>query len=120
VVRGLLQQPAWPVIDQVRIHVSAVQLADAAAEHSDGRGDVRQQQLAHALNAIKRERGRRCCATAAGETREDAAAISHRPAAGERRQGQVLGVGVVAVVCAVVVLARAAPACLRPFAHVPW
>jgi hypothetical protein len=31
----------------------------------------------------------------------------------------VLAVGMVAVVCAVVVLVCAAPACLRSFAHVP-
>ena len=118
---GLLQQPARPVIDEVRVHVRAVQLADAAAKHVHGGGDVGQQQLVHALHVIKRDverRGRRCTA-AAGETRHEAAAAAHGPLAGEWGQEVVLAVGVVAVVCTVVVLVCAAPACLRSFAHVP-
>jgi hypothetical protein len=119
---GLLQNPARSVIDQVRIHVRAVQLTDAAAEHPHGGGDVGQQQLAHAVHVIMRdvEHRRRRCAAAAGETRHEAATVSHGPLAGKWRQELMVAVGVVTVVCAVVVLVCAAPACLRSSAHVPW
>lgn len=119
---GLLQKPARSVIDHVRIHVRAVQLTDAAAEHPHGGGDMGQQQLAHALHVILRdlEHRRRRCAAAAGETRHEAATVSHGPLAGEWRQELTVAVGVVAVVCAVIVLVCAAPACLRSSAHVPW
>ena len=118
---GLLQKPARPVIDEVRVHVSAVQLADAAADHVHGGGDVWQQQLVQALHVMERdvERRRRRCTAAAGENRHEAAAVTHGPLAGEWGQEVMLAVGVVAVVCAVVVLICAAPACLRSFADVP-
>ncbi len=118
---GLLQKPARPVIDEVRVNVCAVQLADAAAVHVHGGGDVGQQQLVHALHVIKRDVERRCrrCTAAAGENRHEAAAVAHGPLAGEWGQEVMLAVGVVAVICAVVVLICAAPACLRSFADVP-
>ena len=71
----LLQQPARPVVDEMRVHVYTVQICEAAAQHPDCRRHVRLQQLPRALQVVgcDDERGRGGNAAAAGETRQQAA-----------------------------------------------